>query len=216
MKVLALGGSVIFGKEAEISEFADVINRYDEKLAIVVGGGKIAREYIELARKFSADETTCDEIGIEVTRLNAKILALAIKKCSPIIPKNFEEAYTQLLFHEKIVMGGTFPGHTTDATAALLAEYLRADKLLIATAVDGVYDKDPKKFKDAVRFEELTFDELIEIVSKSEAKAGSSSVVDLLAAKIIQRSKIETVVFKGTPKNIEKALRGEEIGTVIR
>ncbi len=213
--VLALGGSVVFGNDKEISEIANVLNEYEKKLAIVIGGGRIAREYIKLARKFNADETMCDYIGIDVTRINAKILALALKNCSPIIPKDFEEAYSLLCTHEKIVMGGTFPGHTTDATAALLAEYLKAERLLIATSVDGVYDKDPRKFEDAVKFDELTFDKLVEIVSGSEVKAGSSSVVDLLAAKIIQRSKIETLVFEGNVKNLRRALRGEIVGTII-
>lgn len=213
MIVLALGGSVFFAYNPK--RFAEVLNEYGGKIAIVVGGGKTARDYISLAREMGGDETTCDMIGIEVTRINARILAIALEDCSPIIPKDFEEAYILLKTHKKIVMGGTFPGHTTDATAALLAEYLRAKRLLIATAVDGVYDKDPKKSRDAVKFDKLSYDKLVEIVSKTEAKAGGSSVIDLLAAKIIQRSGIETLVFKGSPENIRRALKGEKVGTIV-
>ena len=214
MIVLALGGSVLFG-DYEIKQFADVLNEYQGRLAIVVGGGKMARYYINLAREMGGDETTCDMIGIEVTSINARVLSTALQDCSPVIPKDFEEAYLLLKNHKKVVMGGTFPGHTTDATAALLAEYLKAKRLLIATAVEGVYDKDPKVFRDAVKFDEISYDRLVEIVSKVEAKAGGSSVIDLLAAKIIQRSQIETLVFKGTPENLRKALKGEKVGTLI-
>jgi len=217
MKVLALGGSMIFGdlSHERVESYAEVINGHKEKLAIVVGGGKISREFIEIARKLGADETRCDMLGIEVTRLNAMLFSLALKNCSPKVPHDFREAKMLLEIYEKIVMGGTFPGHTTDATSALLAEYLSAEQLLIATSVDGVYSEDPEKNPDARKYAELSADELVEIVSQNEVKAGSSSVVDLLASKVIQRSEIPTMIFKGTPEIIERALKGERVGTII-
>ncbi len=217
MKVLALGGSMIFGDLSyeRVKSYADVINSHRDKLAIVVGGGKISREFIEIARKFGADEASCDMLGIEITRLNARLFSLALNNCSPEIPHDFREAKILLNIYEKIVMGGTFPGHTTDATSALLAEYLSAEQLLIATSVDGVYSEDPVKNPDARRYAELTADELVEIVSRNELRAGSSSVVDLLAGKVIQRSRIPTMIFKGTPEIVKKALRGERVGTII-
>ncbi|WP_456478281.1 UMP kinase [Geoglobus ahangari] len=218
MKVLALGGSMVFGDfdGDRVRRYAEAINRFSGKLAVVIGGGRIARNFIGIARGLGADEVWCDEIGIVVTRINAMVLLSGLKGCAPVVAKDFSSAKLLLADYDKVVMGGTFPGHTTDATAALLAEALKAEQLLIATSVDGVYSSDPRRDSEATRFEELTPEELVEIVARNDVRAGSSSVVDLLASKIIQRSRIPTVIFEGTPENVERALKGEKIGTIIR
>ncbi len=217
MKVIALGGSVLFGDfdTDTLKKFAEVINQYSGKLAIVVGGGRVARKYIESARSLGADEVTCDMIGIAVTRINASILAVAVENCPVMIPEDFVTAKEILERYGRVIMGGTFPGHTTDAVSALLAEFLKADELLIATSADGVYTKDPRFHRDAEKIEKLTSDELVEIVSVNSTEAGGSSVVDLLASKIIQRSRIRTRIFYGTPENLRKALNGEKIGSIV-
>lgn len=216
--VISLGGSVLMSdfNADRIKKYANTIEKISKKnkVFVVVGGGKIARDYIEVARKLGVNETSCDYMGIEVTRLNASILASSISDAPRRIPSDFREAYELSKFHSVVVMGGTFPGHTTDATAALLSEFVNADILLIATSVDGVYSADPLKDKDAIRYDRLSAKELVEIVSKGELKAGSKNVVDLLAAKVIERSRIKTVVFYGTPENIEKAMNAE-VGTII-
>ncbi|MDI6917999.1 MAG: UMP kinase, partial [Thermoplasmatales archaeon] len=94
-------------------------------------------------------------------------------------------------------MGGTHPGHTTDAVTAMLAERIKADRLIIATNVDYVYTADPKKNRDARALKKLTADELIKITSVTSSRAGSKSVIDPLGAKIIARSKIKTFVING-------------------
>ncbi len=219
--VLSLGGSV-FGDVEKIKEFAKVIDEIEfDKMFIVVGGGRVARDYINKARMLGADETLCDYIGIEITRVNAMLmlsaLTLTSKKVTKKVPLDFVEAYELSKVNDLVIMGGTFPGHTTDATAALLAEFVNADLFLNATSVNGVYSADPKKYKDAKRFEKLTAKELVEIVRKVEVKAGSSNVIDLLAAKIIERSRIKTIIFLGEPENIKKAIKGDVrgIGTII-
>jgi uridylate kinase len=220
--VISLGGSVLMGKGFDVErmgEYVKVIEKLakEHKIFVVVGGGKIARSYIEVARKLGASEAFCDYIGIEVTRLNATLFSLAFRNTPKKIPRDFKEAYELSMSHNIVVMGGTFPGHTTDATAALLAEFVNADILLNATSIDGVYSADPKENPDAVRFEKLSPRELVKIVSAGNTKAGSSYAIDLLAAKIIERSGIKTIVFLGKPENIEKALRRDvrDIGTVI-
>lgn len=218
--VLSLGGSVLVGdgfSAERIRSFGKIIEKLssDHMIFVVVGGGRIARSYINTARELGADETYCDYMGIEVTRLNAMLLALTIRSSPKMIPTDFKMAYELSLTHPVVVMGGTFPGHTTDATSALLAEFVSADIFLNATSVDGVYSEDPKLNRTAKKFDRLTFDEMVELVSSRKASAGASNVLDLLATKIIQRSKIRTVVFKGTPENIERILSGEEIGTII-
>ncbi len=217
--VLSLGGSVLmrdFPECRKLERFAEELEKLskEHEIFVVVGGGKVAREYINAARKFGADNTFCDVVGIEVTRLNALLLTSALRSAPREIPRTFEKAVELSKLWKIVVMGGTFPGHTTDATAALLAEYVNADLLLNATSVDGVYSSDPRKDKNAIRYERLRPSELVEIVARGEAKAGSSNVVDLLAAKVIERSGIKTVVFLGEPENLEKAVKGS-IGTVI-
>jgi uridylate kinase len=219
--VISLGGSILMSDfdSERIKEYANVIEDIAKgnKIFVVVGGGKIARDYISLARKLKASEVLCDYIGIDVTRINAAILASAMDNASKKIPLDFREAYGLSMLHDIVVMGGTFPGHTTDATAALLAEFVNADLLLNATSVDGVYSADPKKDPNAVRFEKISAKELIKIISEEGALAGSNIVVDLLAVKIIERSKIRAIVFLGEPKNIKRAFVGDigGIGTVI-
>ena len=216
--VLSLGGSMLMRDEPadNLQKYAEVLKKLSEqyRLFVVTGGGKTAREYIGVAREFGADETFCDYIGIAVTRINAMLLAAALQIAPRTIPHDFREALELSKDYRIVVMGGTFPGHTTDATAALLAEFVSADLLLIATSVDAVYSDNPQENPEAVRYNRLKPSELVQIVSKIASRAGSSSVVDLLAAKIIERSGIKTVVFYGTPENIERAIR-LETGTVI-
>ncbi|HIP25881.1 MAG TPA: UMP kinase [Archaeoglobus profundus] len=217
--VLSLGGSVFIKNfnANRIRRFAEVIDRVaeDHKMFVVVGGGKIARDYISIARELGADNTFCDYIGINVTRLNAMLLCSALKKAPKTIPKDFIEAYELSKDYDVIVMGGTFPGHTTDATSALLAEFIGADLFLNATSVDGVYTDDPKRNPNAKKLNKISAKDLVKIIAKYEASAGASFVLDLLAAKIIERSKIKTIIFLGEPENIERAIRGENIGTIV-
>ena len=113
-------------------------------------------------------------------------------------------------------MGGVSPGYTTDAVSAILAEYVWADLLINATSVDGVYSSDPKIDPESRRYEKITADELVEIVLGTKLDAGSTSVIDPVGAKVIERSGIKTIVLDGRdPSNILKALRGEKIGTTI-
>ncbi len=218
--VISIGGSVLMSdfSSSRVKEFARVIEELaaDHQIFVVVGGGKVAREYIKLIRELGADETSCDYVGVDVTRINATVLASGIKGAARKITRDFKDAYESSLNHSVVVMGGTFPGHTTDAVAALLAEYINADILLNATSVDGVYTADPRK-EQASRFEKISTTDLVEIVAQAEANAGSNTVLDLLAAKIIDRSKIKTLVFLGKPENIQRALKGDikDIGTII-
>ena len=114
------------------------------------------------------------------------------------------------------VMGGVNPGYTTDTVAAILAEYLNADLLLNVTSVDGIYDADPRKYPNARKYDKLSPKELIALTMKEELKAGSRIVIDPVAAKIIERSGIKTIVINGdNPRNIADAVQGKHQGTEI-
>ncbi|MFN3384418.1 MAG: UMP kinase [Archaeoglobaceae archaeon] len=215
--VVSLGGSVFEGPAEKIREFADVLDEISEshELFVVVGGGRLARELMAKARELGANEVMCDYIGIAVTRINAMLLAFAMKNSAKKIPESFIEALELAKNHKAVVMGGTIPGHTTDATAVLLAEFANADLFLNATSVDGIYSDDPKRNPNAVKFEKISPKELLEIVVKQKTSAGVNVVMDLLAVKILERSGMKAVVFKGEPENIRRVVNGEKIGTLI-
>lgn len=218
--VITIGGSILL-KEYDNKKFEDYaeiirdINK-DHEIFIVVGGGRPARDYIGVVRDMGESESICDEIGIQVTRINARLLQLALKDCSyPSIPVNFQEALEFAATGKIVIMGGTEPAHSTDAVGSILAEYIGADLVINATSVDGLYDKDPNKFDDAKMFTEVSTDKLMEIVSGNDTKAGTYEFIDKTAIEIIRRSGIKTVIVNGNnPVNVKTAI-SEPIGTLI-
>ncbi len=213
--VLSLGGSIL-AKNLDPDRFlkyAEVLRNISKKhtLIVITGGGESARHYIGAARAIGADEVTCDYIGIEITRLNAQLLAAALgPDASPEIPTNYIEAAKAVRPGKVVVMGGVTPGQTTDAVAAILAEYLRADLLIIATSIDGVYSSDPNCDPTAVKFDKISPEKLINIVMAIEMKAGSKSPVDPVAAKIIERCKLDALVMDARdPALLGEILEGE-------
>lgn len=218
--VFSVGGSLICPDEIDVEyveKFSKFLKELSEKhkIYVVVGGGKTARKYVSCARKFNANEFFCDLIGIEITRINACILISALN-LNYMPYKTIAEASEST---EKIVvMGGTHPMHTTDGVSAMLSENVSADYFINLTNVDYVYDKDPRKFKDAKKFETLTYNELIKICNQTEMIASANNVMDLLAAKTIKRSAIKTLVVNGRNlDNIKKAIEGKKfIGTLIK
>ena len=126
------------------------------QLVLVAGGGKIARHFISHARSSGADESTLDELGIEISRLNAKLLIYAFKgKAYPHPPTTLTEVKHAVDSGLIVVTGGLHPGQSTNGTAALIAEKVRATEFLNATDVDGVYDSDPSKNKNAKKFKQI-------------------------------------------------------------
>ena len=183
---------------------------------IVTGGGTIARHYISYARSSGADESSLDELGIEISRLNAKLLIYALKhKAYPHPPTTLQEIRNAVDGGAIVVTGGLHPGHSTNGTAALIAEKVRASEFLNATDVDGVYDLDPNKFKQAKMFRRIELKKLRSMLVNEESVAGGYDLMDILALKIIERSKIKTRIIKADIKTLEKAIKGDSVGTEI-
>lgn len=221
--VVSIGGSVLAPdlRSERIAEHATVIEELGADgfaLGVVVGGGSIAREYIQAARSLRANEIQLDQLGIAVTRVNAQLLIAALDgRAAPTPATSYEEAGGALRRGDVAVMGGVAPGQTTDAVGAALAEYVGADLLVYATSVPGVFSTDPNATEDARKFEELSASELVSVIADIEMNAGASTPVDLLAAKLIERSGMRTVVLDGTdPERIERAIHtGEHDGTDV-
>jgi uridylate kinase len=220
--VVSVGGSVLAPDLAadRVAAYGDVLADLgtDHEVAAVVGGGRVAREYIGAARELGANEIELDQLGIGVTRLNARLLGAAMD--GPVTPPTEYDGAAQALRRDGlVVMGGVVPGQTTDAVAAALAEYVEADLLVYATSVPGVFDADPNEDPDAERYERLAATDLVELVASSGSlgAAGSNAPIDLLAATLVQRSGIRTLVLDGSdPERVRRAVRdGEFDGTEV-
>jgi uridylate kinase len=220
--VVKVGGSAIAqGLDARrFREYAEVIKNLakDHTVLIVIGGGSPARDYINVSKELGANNSILDYIGIGVSRLNARLLISALGDIAyPQPPYDYEEAGLAMYTGKVVVMGGVVPGQTTDAVAAILAEYVHADLLLRTTSVDGVYTADPKIDKNAKKIDHMTPEELVHMVTKIEMTAGANNIFDPLGAQIVKRSKIPMIVVSGAhPDNLLKAVSGQHIGTLIK
>jgi uridylate kinase len=218
--VVTIGGSILVQDDSykKFKEYAEIISQMntEHKLYVVVGGGKPARDYISMARGLGASEALCDDVGIDITRLNARLLITALNDITyPKVPHNFAEALEYSQSGKLVIMGGTEPAHSTDAVGSILAEFVGADLLINATSVDGLYDRDPHKHSDAVKFDEVTASDMMDLLSNKDTKAGTYEFFDHTAIGIIKRSKIKTVIVDGNnPENLHKAVF-EKIGTTI-
>jgi len=183
---------------------------------VVAGGGTIARHYIAHARSSGADESTLDELGIEISRLNAKLLIYALKhKAYSHPPTNLQEVRHAVDSGLIVVTGGLYPGQSTNGTAALIAEKIHASEFLNATDVNGVYDMDPNKNKKAKKFQKISVQNLRKMLVLEDSVAGRYDLMDIVALKVIERSKIKTQILKADLKILEKALKGFSVGTEL-
>ncbi len=217
--VIKLSGKV-FGMDSTktLKDYATFLVKISKicQPVVVAGGGKIARHYISHARLSGADESTLDELGIEVSRLNAKLLIYALKnKAYPHPPTNLQEVRHAVDGGLIVVTGGLHPGQSTNATAALIAEKIHATVFFNATDVDGIYDSDPNKNKNAKKFKRVDLKNLRRLLIHEDFVAGGYDLMDIVALKVIERSKIKTRVLKADIKKLEKAIKGVPVGTEI-
>lgn len=224
MKVtIKLSGHILFPDLASMPDLKPYVLAIEQLknrghgVFIVVGGGEPARHYIKMARENGADESTCDQIGIAIANLNAKIFSKSLGDLAcPFIPKDFDDLEKALATGKIVLMGGLQPGQSTNAVAAVLAERSGSDLFVNTTTVDGVYSSDPRKNPDARKFRKVTIEELERILDSSGAKAGEYDLLDSVALKIIKRSKITTKIIDGRdPMNVLKAVEGKDEGTTV-
>jgi len=221
--VVSVGGSVLTPdlEPDRIEAYATAIETLDEarhSLGVVVGGGPTAREYITTARELEANEIELDQLGIAVTRLNSRLLIAALgDRAAPAPIETYDGGREACKRGDIPVMGGTVAGQTTDAVSAALAEHLDADLLVYATSVPGVFSADPSKDDSAQRYEEISAGDLVDLIAGIEMNAGSNAPVDLLAAKIIERAGLRSIVLDGSdPGSVARAIRtGRHEGTDV-
>lgn len=218
--VIKLSGS-IFSQDTNhdsIKDYAQMLIDISNNIQpiVIAGGGKIARHYIDLARNLGSDEANLDIIGIEVSRLNAKLLIAALgDQAYSQVPKNLEEVAIAVASGKIVIAGGLHPGQSTNATSALIAETSKASGFVNSTDVNGIYDSDPNVNPNARLFKEITVNECMEILRAERTVAGTYDLMDIIALKVIERSKIPTRVIRSDVGNIRDAIDGKDIGTKI-
>jgi len=224
--VLSVGGSLINPGKPDV-EFIKGLSALITKLhpkpkfALLCGGGQPARDYASAVRGFGGNEFVADEAAILMTRANAFLLSAALgEHAYPGVFTDFGDAAAAESVSDRIVvMGGTIPGFTTDADAALLAEKIGAKKLVNLSNISAIYSSDPKKDPKARKFSSMTHSELVELANKyDQRKAGTNFVFDNIACKIIARSGIETHFVNGRDlKQVAAAITGApHNGTVVK
>lgn len=216
---IVIGGSILARDELEpdfIRRMAAKIMRLAERhsLYVVVGGGAPARKHIRAARDCGVKEERLDLVGIQATRLNAQTMVCVLEKLGASvnieIPHTVEGAIRLSEQCDIVVMGGTVPGHSTDYVAVELAVKAHCARLVNATNVDGVYERDPKKDPRARRLPKMSFDGLLEVVKDfGWTAAGSPGVMDGPATVFLAQNAIPTCVVLGTDlQNFGRAVAG--------
>ncbi|MHB1493588.1 MAG: UMP kinase [Thermoplasmataceae archaeon] len=215
--VISLGGSIVLSNTINIEflkRFTQSIEAAPslEKCGIVVGGGSLARNYIEPMRKAGVNDYYLDRIGIRATRLNAELLMNLVKDAEKQIPESIDEAVQMWKGRKFIVMGGTTPGHTTDTVAMLLAEAEGISEFINGTSVDGVYPMDPRLNPDVKMIEKLSYTEALSLSLESYKNAGSNVFMDPVSLLIARRANIRIHVMNGNIiENYIKVIENKKI-----
>lgn len=220
----ALMGDQEFGISAKaIKIYAEQIKEIHElgiELAIVIGGGNIFRGLSGSDQ--GVDRVTGDHMGMLATVINALALQNAVEQLGiqtrvqtaldmPKVAEPFiKRKAIRHLEKGRVVIFGAGTGNpyfTTDTAAALRAIEINADLIAKATKVDGIYDKDPVKFSDAVRYEEVTYDEVL---------TKNLRVMDATAISLCRENSLPILVFNLLEEgNLKKVITGERIGTSV-
>jgi len=227
--LLKLSGEALMGKEPygidsdvleQIAEEIEEIHQMEIQLALVIGGGNIFRGVSGASR--GMDRSTADYMGMLATVMNALALQQALEKHgiatrvqSAIDMKEVAEPYIRRrairhLEKGRIVIfaaGTGLPFFTTDTTAALRAVEIGAEVLMKATRVDGVYATDPEKDRLAVKYDRISFTEVLQKDLK---------VMDATAISLARDQNMQIVVFNLTKRgNIMNVILGKPVGTVV-
>ncbi|MGN1418256.1 MAG: UMP kinase [Acutalibacteraceae bacterium] len=226
--LLKLSGEVLAGKDGKGIDFETVNNickavkecyEMGVEIGLVVGGGNFWRG----RSSGEMDRTRADHMGMLATTMNALALADSLEQMgvdvrvqTAIAMQQVAEPYirnkaVRHLEKGRVVIFGCGTGNpffSTDTAAALRAAEINAEIIFKATNVDGVYDKDPNKYPDAVKYDTLTHTDILK---------NGLAVMDSTAASLCRDNNIGILVFNlDDPQNIVRAIKGENIGTIVK
>lgn len=205
--VVSLGGSLIIPEEIDIEflsifkKLIDIQTKNGKKFLVVTGGGKICRKYQEVAKKISnPTDLELDMIGIRALNLNAELVRILFRE------------------NENVkIYGAEKPGSSTDLGAVLIAKENGATTVINLSNIDYAYDKDPKKFPDAQKIENISWSEYRKLIP-AEWNPGLNSPFDPIASKVAEEIGLKVVIMNGKNiSNLENYLNGEKfLGTIIK
>ena len=221
--VISLGGSLIVPQEinaAFLKKFKKLILNFirkGNKVIIVCGGGRICRKYNAAAEKVFKGvlDVDLDWLGIAATKLNAELLRVIFSRLA--YEKVLDNPTKKVKTNKKILIGSGYrPGSSSDKDAVLLARTYSASSVINLTNVDYVYDKNPKKFKNAKPLKNITWPEFRKIVG-TKWDPGSNVPFGPPAARLAQKIGLEVIIINGAKlKNLSNMLSGKNyIGTII-
>lgn len=226
--IINLGGSLIVPDKINVEflqEFRALIlkqiEKNDRRFLFITGGGRTARRYANAAQLISPDvkDEDRDWLGIHATRLNAHLIRTIFRDhAHPRIntnPHDLEDFFQ--CKNPIMIAAGWRPGFSTDYDTVLLARYLNIKKVVNLSNIDYVYDKDPSKFPDAQKIEEMSWKEFRKI-NTSEWSPGLSAPFDPVAAAYAEKEDLEVVTLNGANlKNLDAYMEGEKFnGTLIK
>lgn len=225
--VMSIGGSLIVPDEGIDTKFLSNLNRFvrdqlakykDRQFFLVAGGGKLARDYRDAGSQVIQQELTIEDLdwlGIHATRLNAHLLRTIFRDIAhPVIIDNFETIRKAM--EPIVVAAGWRPGHSTDYDSVLICEDYNVREIINLSNIDKVYDKDPKKHKDAKSLDKISWSDFRKLIG-DEWSPGLHAPFDPIAAKKAQELSVKVAVMSGHDfGNLEKYLEGKDfVGTVI-
>lgn len=220
MVVVKIGGSLLQNESGEISsrvlrQYSEIIKSNEDTVdGVVFGGGQTAKDYISVAEDFDLPNEQLDWIGIYTTHLHAGMMSHILGEGYEM-KRSIEEVDRD---QSKVpIMGGTEPGHTTDAVSLLLSSELGSGRAVIATDVNGIYDtRDGEDIEEADRFESMDTGELRELLEDYSDNPGRSIPVDKRSVDIIEENDLEVTICRGDViTDLEDAIEGNSVGTRI-
>ena len=219
--IMSLGGSVIVPDKIDVKflmDFKKIICRYIKKnyrFVIYCGGGRTARNYQEAASKIvKLNNEDLDWLGVHATRLNAHFIKTLFNRVTEnIIVKNPTQ---KIKFTKRILIaGGWKPGWSTDYDAVLLAKNLNINTVINMSNINYVYDRDPKKNKNAKKIKNICWKHYRKI-SGNKWKAGLNKPFDPIASKEAEKSGLKVIIIGKSLNNFENLLNNRKFeGTII-
>lgn len=220
--IISLGGSLIVPEEIDtqfLAQFKALIESHlaTKRFILITGGGKVCRKYQAAAKSLSMGaQYDIDALGISVTRVNGELMRIIFgQNAEKMIVTN---PTTRVVFKKPVlVAAGWKPGCSTDYDAVLLAKKLKIKKLINLSNIDYVYDKDPKKFSDAKKIEQISWNEFRKIVG-NKWDPGLNAPFDPIASKEAEQLGMTVAIMNGKNlENLNNYLHGKKfVGTIIQ
>lgn len=224
--VISLGGSLIVPEEIDIEflkSFKTLILEHvakGKKFVIDTGGGRTCRKYQNAAKEIvQASNEDLDWIGLTVNNVNAQLVRVIFGKdaCKKVFYDLKEKELHEKIAEYPIVIGGALePGHSSDMDAVLAAKTVGAKKIINLSNTDYAYDKDPKKYSDAKKLENISWSEYRALIPK-EWTSGLNTPFDPAASALAEKEGMIVMTMNGRLiDNLNKCLNGEKfLGTII-